>query len=80
MQSKVSVRGQTVVPREIRRAMGILPNSLLRWEVENGVILVYPVPADPVRASLGVLRGNGTFEEFLRERTGERVKESEREE
>ncbi len=75
MQSKVSVRGQTVIPRAIRKAFGITENSLLHWKVQDGLILVYPLPTDPVQASLGVLRGRGTFEEYLRERNEGRHKE-----
>ena len=79
MQSKVSVRGQTVIPNEIRKAMSITPNSILHWKIQDGVIMVYPMPRDPVRASLGILRGKGSLEEFLRERHQERAKEQERE-
>lgn len=79
MDSRVSVRGQTVIPNEIRKAMGITPNCVLHWKIQDGVIIVYPMPRDPVRASLGILRGKGSMEEFLRERRQERTKEQERE-
>ena len=79
MQSKVSVRGQTVIPKEIRTAFGITENSLLYWKVQDGLILVVPLPTDPVQASLGILRGRGTFEEFLRERNEGRYKELKKE-
>ena len=75
MQGKVSVRGQTVIPREIREVLGITANSVLHWKIQDGVILVYPVPTDPVRASLGVLRGKGAFEGFLRERNEGRTRD-----
>ena len=75
MQSKVSVRGQTVIPREIRKAFNIGPNSLLSWRIQDGAIVVYPVPPDPVKASIGLLKGKWTFEEFLQERNEERAKE-----
>ncbi len=75
MQSKVSVRGQTVIPREVRKSLGITMHTLLHWEVQDGVVVVYPVPADPVKASLGALKGKGTFKEFLEERQEERRKE-----
>lgn len=80
MRSMVSVRGQTVIPHEIRKTLGITSNTVLRWQIEDGVILVRPVPADPVRASLGALRGKGTFQEFLKERVAERARELAREE
>jgi AbrB family looped-hinge helix DNA binding protein len=79
MQSKVSVRGQTVIPREIRKLLGIVPNSLLCWEVDDGVIKVYPVPADPVRASLGLLKGRSSLAQFLDRRDEERAAERQRE-
>ena len=74
MQSKVSARGQTVIPWEIRKTLGITPNTVLHWQVQDGAILVYPVPSDPVKASLGILKGRGTFQEFLRERNEERAR------
>ena len=80
MQTKVSVRGQTVIPREIRKSLGITPDTTLHWTLQNGVINVYPVPADPVRASLGLLKGKLTFGEFLKERQMERAKELSNEE
>ena len=75
MQSKVSVRGETVIPKQIRKSFGITENSLLYWKVQDGLILVFPLPPDPVQASLGILRGRGTFEEFLLERNEARYKE-----
>ena len=76
MQSKVSTRGQTVIPKSIRKAFGITANSLLYWKVQDGLILVYPLPADPLQTSLGILRGRGSFEEFLQDRNEGRSKES----
>ncbi|MBI4339778.1 MAG: AbrB/MazE/SpoVT family DNA-binding domain-containing protein [Chloroflexi bacterium] len=75
MQSKVSVKGQTVIPSEVRKALGITPKSLLHWELQDGVVVVYPLPADPVKASLGALRGKGSFKEFLKERQAARQRE-----
>ena len=80
MQSKVSVKGQTVVPKEVRHALGIATHTVLRWEIKDGAALVYPMPADPVRALLGVLKGKGTFDEFLAERNEERRRERLKEE
>ncbi len=67
--TKVSVRGQTVVPREIREKFGIKPNSKLSWSAEDGVIIVIPIPEDPMRGLMGVLKGKGpTTENLLAER------------
>lgn len=72
-QSKVSVRGQTVIPQEIRQRFAIKANTKLVWSARNGVIVVVPVPEDPVEASFGILKGTGfTFEDFMEDRRRER--------
>ncbi len=77
MQTKVSVRGQTVIPQEIRHSLGITSNTLLYWKIQNGVILLYPLSKDPGQSCLGILKDRGfTLEDFLRERQQEREKEA----
>jgi len=77
-KSKVSVRGQTVIPQEIREQMGIKPRSELAWSASNGVIVVVPIPEDAIEASIGLLAGKGyTLDDFLRERGQERQQERE---
>ncbi len=77
MQTKVSIRWQTVIPRDIRRALQIEPHMKLEWQVEDGVIIIRPIPKDPVRASRGLLKGRGLSSEALAaERRKEREKET----
>jgi AbrB family looped-hinge helix DNA binding protein len=79
-QTKVSVRGQTVIPQEIREELGIKPNSRLAWSARNGAIIAIPIPEDPVAASIGILAGKGfTLKDFLKERQKERELERRRE-
>ena len=76
MQTTVSVRGQTVVPRPIREALGITTSTKLEWQVRDGVILVFVIPQDPVRAAIGILKDRGpTTEELLAERKVQRERE-----
>ena len=78
--SRISKRGQTVVPQEIREEFGIKPGGRLAWSTENGVIIVIPIPEDPITASFGILAGRGyTLDDFLKERQKERELERERE-
>jgi AbrB family looped-hinge helix DNA binding protein len=78
--SKVYARGQTVVPKRIREALAIDNGARLRWEVQEGVIYVIPVPKEPVQALRGLLKGTGyTYAQFLRERRQEREAERQRE-
>jgi AbrB family looped-hinge helix DNA binding protein len=78
--SKVYERGQTVIPKRIREALAIESGAHLQWQVHEGVIQVVPIPREPVRASIGLLKGKGlTFSRFLRDRQKERRRERERE-
>ena len=80
IKSTVSVRWQTVVPQEVREKMGIEPQSKLEWQIVDGQIIVTPIPADPVRASIGLLKGKGlTTEDLLAERQKERQRERDQE-
>jgi bifunctional DNA-binding transcriptional regulator/antitoxin component of YhaV-PrlF toxin-antitoxin module len=63
MKSSVSVRWQTVIPQEVREALKIEPNSKLEWEVKDGYTVVYPIPADPVRAALGFFKTAAPMED-----------------
>ena len=75
-QSTVSVRGQTVIPQEIREQFGIKPKTKLVWSAEDGILTVIPIPADPIEASFGMLAGQGyTLGNFLEERRQERALE-----
>ena len=77
MHSVVSVRGQTVVPRSIREELGITQKTLLEWKVKNGLIIVMPIPPDPVRSALGILKGKGpSTDDLLAERMADREHES----
>jgi len=77
-QSRVYERGQTVVPKKIRDAMGVEEGSRLVWQVEAGTARVFAIPKDPIRALRGILKDKGpTFEEYLAERNAERQRERE---
>jgi AbrB family looped-hinge helix DNA binding protein len=39
-QSKVTAQGQISVPVEVRRQLGIVPGSVLEWEVKDNTVVV----------------------------------------
>ena len=79
-ESSVYARGQTVIPKIIREALGIECGTRLHWELREGVIHVIPIPQNPVQALRGMLRGTGvTYEWFMQQRQQERQREREQE-
>lgn len=46
IQSTVTDKGQTTVPREVREALGIRPRQRLQWDIEgDGSVTVRPEPS-----------------------------------
>ena len=74
-KTTVSVRWQTVIPREIRQGLDLEPHSKLEWRLKDGYAQVRPLPADPVKASVGILRGHGLTTETLLAERRERARE-----
>ena len=75
MRTTVSSRGQTAVPAEVRRRLGLTEKSRLEWLVEGGVITILPVPPDPARAFRGSLQAKYSVQSLLRDRARERKRE-----
>jgi antitoxin PrlF len=44
--SKVSVKSQTVIPREVRERLGLKPGDTLRYRVTEGGVLLDKAPAN----------------------------------
>ena len=78
MRTTISARGQTAVPAEIRRRFRLTEHSGLEWLVDGDLITVLPVPADPVRAFRGVLKGKYSVGSLLKSRHKERRREQRR--
>jgi len=77
MKTKLTKRGQTVVPSEIRKHFNIEGSSMLQWMVEGDIITVLPVPANPVEALKGIIKGNVSFKKFMNDRRSDREMEKE---
>ena len=76
MKSTVSVKGQTVIPKEIRETMGLKPGTVLTWTMRDGAVTVRALPDDPIGFSIGALKHlkYGT-RELLEDRRNDRLKE-----
>ncbi|MCH8068095.1 MAG: AbrB/MazE/SpoVT family DNA-binding domain-containing protein [Candidatus Marinimicrobia bacterium] len=79
MKTKVTTRGQTSIPAKIRKEFKITDKTTLDWEIEDGKIVVYPIPENPLQALRGIAKDwDYSVEQFLKERNEERQRERER--
>ena len=76
--SRVTSKGQVVIPKRLREKYGIFPVTVIRWiEKDNGILIV-PESEDPIKAARGMLQGTGLLNTYLKEKRLERQKENKR--
>ncbi|MFQ6115989.1 MAG: AbrB/MazE/SpoVT family DNA-binding domain-containing protein [bacterium] len=75
MISKVSIRGQTAIPAEIRKRYGIKANTWLQWIDDGELIIVVPIASDPIASFRGKAKGSGLVKALLQGRKEERERE-----
>jgi AbrB family looped-hinge helix DNA binding protein len=74
-KSKVTSKGQVVIPKNIRTKYRIDTSTVINWiEKEQGILMV-PVVDEPVLAARGMLKGSGLLRSFLLEKHSERQRE-----
>jgi len=69
-------KGQVVIPKAVRKMLQIIPGTLIWLRVDQGQIVLKPMPKDPVKALRGVLKKTGpSTADLLRWRKEERTRE-----
>ncbi len=77
MTSKVSLRGQTVIPAALREKYHIRPNSRVEFLDAGGEIILLPLPANGFKKARGFLKNSGMSLTGLQSfRRQERARES----
>ena len=75
-QSRVTSKGQVVIPKRIREKYGIHPSTSIRWfEKEEGILMV-PDSEDPIEAARGMFSGSGILKAYLHARKREKEREN----
>ncbi len=70
--SRVTSKGQVVIPKGIREKYGIDRATAIRWiEKEEGILMV-PESEDPIKAARGMFSGSGILKAYLREKRREK--------
>ena len=76
MKTKVTTRGQTSIPAKIRKQFEITEKTILDWEIEDGRIVVYPIPENPFKKLRGIAKNIGpSVADLLEQRRLDREKE-----
>ena len=76
--SKVTSKGQIVIPKKIREKYGIHSSTLVRWIEKKEGILMVPDQEDPITAARGMLEGSGLLKAYLDEKNKDKDREAKR--
>lgn len=57
MEATVTVKGQVVIPAQIRRRLGVKQGTRLRVEEHDGAIIMRPIARDYFERMSGILDG-----------------------
>jgi AbrB family looped-hinge helix DNA binding protein len=73
--SKVTTKGQIVIPKKIREKYGIHPSTSIRWIEKKEGILMVPDSEDPIVSARGMLKGSGVLKAYMLEKDIEKKME-----
>jgi len=74
-RSKVTSKGQIVIPKRIREKYGIEPATSIRWIEKKEGILMVPDTEDPIIAARGMFESSGMLQAFMREKEIDKERE-----
>ena len=58
-------KGQILVPKSLRRRLGLKPGGKVHLAEEEGRLVLTPVPPDPIEAATGFLKGKFSLTQDL---------------
>jgi AbrB family looped-hinge helix DNA binding protein len=66
---KTSSKGQIVIPKEVRKKLGITPGKKVLFRIVGKHAEITPLPEDSIKAMRGILKGGRSLaKELLAER------------
>jgi len=64
--AQLTPKGQILVPKNLRRKLGLKPGGKVHMAEDDGRLILTPVPADPIEAATGFLKGKFSLTQDLR--------------
>ena len=71
LTTKISTKGQVVVPKEVRAKLKIKPGTFFHVQVEKNTIILTPMKKKPIDRLYGRFAGEKILDELEREHTTE---------
>ncbi len=75
ISSKVTSKGQVVIPKRLRVKYGIRSTTAIRWIEKDQGILMVPESENPIVAARGMLENSGILKAYLKEKRLEKQRE-----
>lgn len=75
MEGYITVKGQIVIPAELRRKFGITPNTRIAIIDNDHEIILRPITKEYLKKLQGSLKGSGALEVLMEERRKDTEKE-----
>lgn len=76
--SRVTSKGQIVIPKKLREKYAIAPSMRIRWISKEEGLLLVPEAEDAIKAARGMLPGSGLLKVYMKEKAMEKQKEAKR--
>jgi AbrB family looped-hinge helix DNA binding protein len=74
--SRVTSKGQIVIPKKLREKYAIAPTMRIRWIAKEEGLLMVPETQDAIKAARGMLPGSGLMKTYLKEKNLEKLREA----
>jgi AbrB family looped-hinge helix DNA binding protein len=76
LKSKVTSKGQIVIPKQIRVRYGIKPATVIHWVQTGEGVMMVPDSEDAVLSARGMIRKSGLLNKLLEARREDRRREA----
>jgi AbrB family looped-hinge helix DNA binding protein len=73
MQSKITSKFQTTIPKAIRQSLKLSVHDILKWKIEQGRIVILPTQKDFLKYRKAIKTGRGDIAADIRQAREERL-------
>lgn len=74
--SRVTSKGQIVIPKKLREKYDIAPSTRIRWISKDDGLLLVPETEDAIKAARGMFQGTGLLKAYMKDKKLEKRREA----